>query len=52
MDGFYYWLSKKLPKRLVYWCAIRVGCSATRGKYANEEVPALNFMDAINRWEM
>jgi len=40
-----------LPRRLVYWCAIRLGAHATQGQYSNQEVPALAFMDALKRWE-
>lgn len=40
-----------LPRKLVYWCAIRVGAHATQGQYSNQEVPALTFMDALKRWE-
>ena len=40
-----------MPRRLVMWCAIRVGAHATQGSYSNQEVPALTFMDALKRWE-
>lgn len=40
----------RLPRRLVYWCAIRVGAHATQGPYSDQEVPALTAMDAIKRW--
>lgn len=39
-----------LPKRLVYWCAIRLGANATQGEYSNQIVPDLNFVDALKRW--
>lgn len=39
-----------MPRTLVYWCAIRVGANATQGKYSNQVVPELAFMDAIERW--
>jgi hypothetical protein len=42
----------KLPRKLVYWCAIRVMAHATQGQYGNQEVPALLAMDALKRWEM
>lgn len=38
------------PRRLVMWCAIRVGAHATTGKYAEQVVPELRFMDALDRW--
>jgi hypothetical protein len=44
------WLVWKLPRKLVYWCAIRVGAHATTGKYGTTEPPKLLFMDAIKRW--
>lgn len=39
-----------MPKRVVFWCAIRLGCNATQGKYSNQVVPDLAFMDALKRW--
>ncbi len=39
-----------MPRRLTYWCAIRVLAHATQGKYSNQEVPALSAMDALKRW--
>lgn len=41
-----------LPKRIAYWCAMRVGANATQGQYSSQEVPALSFMDAVRRWDM
>lgn len=40
-----------LPKRLAYWCAIRVISHATTGEYGNQVVPDLHAMDALKRWE-
>lgn len=39
-----------LPRKLVYWCAVRIGAFATTGKFSNQSVPELNFMEAIKRW--
>lgn len=41
----------RLPKKLVYWCAIRVMAHATQGEYGNQIVPDLLAMDALKRWE-
>ena len=41
----------KMPKWLVYFCAIRLGANATTGEHENQIVPELNFMDALKRWE-
>ena len=50
-DKMWSGIAWKLPRRLVYWCAIRVGAHATQGKWSNQEVPALTLMDALKRWE-
>jgi hypothetical protein len=50
-DKIYMHLAWMLPRRLVYWCAMRVGAYATQGKYGNQEVPALTMMDAVERWD-
>ncbi len=41
----------RLPRRLVFWCAVRVGAHATTGAYSNQVVPELRFTDALQRWE-
>lgn len=43
-------LSRILPKRLVYWCYLRIGAYATMGKYGQTVVPELTMMDALNRF--
>ena len=40
-----------LPRRLIMWCAMRLGAHATTGKYETQIVPELNFMDALDRWQ-
>jgi hypothetical protein len=44
-------LAWKLPRRLVYWCGIRLMASATTGKYDTQVVPDLLAMDALKRWD-
>ena len=39
-----------LPKRLVYWCSVRLMANATVGKYSNTVVPELKAMEALERW--
>lgn len=46
------WISWRLPRSLVYWCAIRLLVNATVGKYGNQVVPELLAMDALKRWKM
>lgn len=50
MEKFWLKLAWLMPRKLVYWCAIRLGANATQGEYSNQIVPELNFMDAIKRW--
>ena len=40
-----------VPRRVAYWCAIRVGAHATQGEWGIQEVPLLTFADALKRWE-
>jgi len=51
LDNIYKLIASILPRRLIYWCALRVGVYATANRYAGEEVPALLFMDALKRWD-
>jgi len=40
-----------LPRRVVYFAAIRLGAAVTTGKYAKTVVPELTFIDALKRWD-
>jgi hypothetical protein len=40
----------RCPRWLVKWCAVRLGCNATQGKWSSQVVPELSFMDALKRW--
>jgi len=40
-----------LPRRICYWCAMRIGANATQGQYDNQIVSDLKFMDAMRRWD-
>jgi len=46
----WYWLVERLPKRLIYFCFMRVMAHSTTGKYGNTIVPELSGMDAIKRY--
>ncbi len=51
-NKFYEWVAYRLPKKLVYWCAIRLGAFGTTGnKYGNTEVTSVRFTTLLNRWE-
>ncbi len=40
-----------LPRRVVYMAVIRMWAFTTRGRWSNQEVPALTVSDALQRWE-
>lgn len=40
----------RLPRSVVMWAAVRVIANATTGRYANQVVPELSAMDALERW--
>jgi len=40
-----------LPRRLVYWCAVRFMVNATQGPWSNQIVPDLKAADALERWD-
>jgi hypothetical protein len=50
-EDFWLKLAWWLPRRLVYWCAIRLGCHATQGQWDTESPTTLLMVDALNRWE-
>jgi len=39
-----------LPKKIVYWAAIRLITHATTGKYSDVVVPELTAMEALDSW--
>lgn len=49
-EKFYMWITWKLPKKLVYWCAVRLMAWATQGQWGNESPSDVNIMDALERW--
>lgn len=50
-EKFWTWLAYRMPRKLVYWCAIRLMAHATCGKYGTTIVPELSAMDALDRWD-
>lgn len=49
-ERFARWIAWHLPRRVVYWAAIRLGATATLPPYGDQIVPDLRFMDALDRW--
>lgn len=39
-----------VPKRVAYWCTIRLIAHATTGEYSRQITPDLKAIDALNRW--
>ena len=50
LDAAAMWVAWHLPRRVVYWCAMRVGAHGTQDEYSTQIVPELLFMDAVKRW--
>ena len=54
-DRLAIWLAWHLPKRLVYWCAVRVGthepATMTEQEFIRwEQVPDRRFIDGLQLW--
>jgi hypothetical protein len=47
---FWLWLAHRMPRRLAYFCAVRVGAHATTDKFGKTVVPEMRFMEALERW--
>jgi len=50
MDKFYEWIAYKLPKRLVYFAAIRLMAYGTTGEYSYTSVTHVRMMTVLKRW--
>ena len=48
--SFWYWLVRRLPKKLVYFCFMHVLAYNTSGKYGTTVISELTAMDAIDRY--
>lgn len=51
MNAIASWIAWALPRRVVYWCGIRIAAHATQGKHASQVMPDLLMMDALHRWD-
>jgi len=45
------WIAWHMPRKIAYWCAVRVHAHATTGVYGHLITPDLNAMDALKRWD-
>jgi len=51
VEKFMFWFVWKLPKQLVYFCAIRAAANATCGEYSNKTPDEVSIMDMLGAWE-
>jgi hypothetical protein len=42
----------RLPRGLVFWCAVRVIAHATTGRHGETLVPQLTAIEALERWRL
>ena len=48
-ENLYLGLTRIVPRKCLYWIAVRIGAMVTTGKYSNTVVPDLTFMEALKR---
>lgn len=52
LDKFYLWLAFRLPRKLVYWCAVRlIAHATTQPAYQNMEPNRIGCMEALDEWK-
>lgn len=49
-ERIWVWLAWRLPRGLVYWCAIRLITAAYGGKYADRVMGTLTTGEVIGAW--
>jgi len=50
VEKFWFWLAWAVPRKLAYFCTIRLGVHATTGKYRYVDVPEVTYMDVLKAW--
>lgn len=50
-DKFMLWLARRIPRSIRYWCVIVAGAEASSGKYSDQIVPDMLYMDVLKRIE-
>lgn len=51
-EKYWFWISKKVPHKLVYFVLIRAWAYATCGKYGAENATTVTMDEVIRRWEL
>lgn len=49
-DKVWYWIVKRLPHKIIYYCCLRMLVHATTNEYSNTEVMKLTAIEAIKRY--
>jgi hypothetical protein len=44
-------IAAMIPRKIVYWCGVRMVSHATTGKYSSQVVPELTIDQLFTRWE-
>lgn len=50
-NSFWFRLTQMVPKKLVYFCGIRLWCHATTGKYSDTIPDAITMSEILIRWK-
>ncbi len=50
IEKFWFSLAWKLPKKLVYYCGVRMGAHATTGQYGSDNVDEVTMIETLKRW--
>ena len=50
-ENFTMWVAWRLPRQLVYWCAVRLIAEAASSDDFMDDVPSLGAMEALELWE-
>ena len=48
---FRYWLVWMIPRKVVYYCGVRLWCHATTGKYSDTVADEVTMNEILTRWE-
>lgn len=49
---FLWWVACRVPRKIAYLCAIRVGVHATTGPWSKCEAPTVTIAEMLKRWNV
>lgn len=44
------WIANRLPRRVVYFAAVRVWANAATGRWSHKDATTVTASDAVKRW--